>query len=1241
MYETLTQGHSNTLDQFVYHFGDHTCYDNTKITYGTNFSKVCSPGWYCSAYTSCGGNGVKNCTTMADYYSCGITFTGNLHDYDQNCAVACTDSDTANIPSVNYYVKGTAVGSVSRQDCCVDSSHQCVSSNTSILMERSCTNAYEGSVTSLEYNCGTEGKICSDGACVVAGVCNPDWFCSAFGSCVGGHKNCTTMTDRNNCNQTFTGNISTYGVSCTITGDCYQEFANVSTCGGQGSGSSYVCSAGWKVSPSDCLASIDGNWATAGDSFSTANYQVNYSIPSNVTTAYWQFGKNGVVSNTSIPSACFINGTIKVKAYVGTGTGGLYGAEFFCLNSTGWNQLFKDNTYNHGIVEEGIWWQGLACVPDWQCSAFTACINYQKNCTAVTDLNSCGQSFNGTLSTYNTACGQTNATECFQEFANVSTCWSQGIGNYTSSLGWNPTEADWVKLFDGNYSSYSQGWGTGVAYALYNIPTNVTSAIWSVKSGNMSSVTNVSIPASCLNSSNNGTFFGKIDATYNVGTAFKCWNGTGYQTILNATGGGTATSNVYEEGIWWSRVIIDVCYQETATIATGCGGMATGNYVCGGDWQNCSKLYDGNWSTRSVFNTDPDNNSLWVNYTIPADKNSAIWQFKDDQHNETNLTIPQSCMQGSQLKLLVNQYSYIIYPNIYYTFDYSCYNSSNQWQKTNTNVTYSPAFGWYEEGVFWQDIGCSPSWYCSQYNPCTNNTKTCIDVTDINDCGQSFGGNLSTFTQNCTATQCNASTNVYEFPTLWYEDFPYNDKITNHGWVGYPFTIGDNMYDSCSILFYDVNVTNSPVYHILNNPVIGTFEIKWDMMLESSLLNSTYEPNGVLGEFRIIDTESGGIPIHIVWDFTGNISWYDENLTEHQIGNWQSMINSYKLIVNLTNKSYDFYYTNESSLFTMVKGCDHCPFTADVAQVNKFSWEADAVVPINAYSYGMWLDRINLSQVVPGYNYTNITNYCNFDGCVFFDHFLYTDNTSIHGWYMFDTIPEFSYAKYENNTLGYFFEHEFTPTTPIDFVTMQSRMMFKQRQQNSSYPDMIDWMLDVPVDIRFADGTIYDHNRGDALLGSYGFDTWHTYTLVVNYNANTYDFYIDTSRVARNIPIANIGTSVSKVSYWENTDSKVYIDFIKVATGNALISSLTTDISETGVPTDHLRNCWMANGSFDWSCCSTDEIATRTFWCPTRVTGLNFLGNITNFALTYFLYFIILIIIAVILIPFLIQARRG
>ena len=90
-------------------------------------------------------------------------------------------------------------------------------------------------------------------------------------------------------------------------------------------------------------------------------------------------------------------------------------------------------------------------------------------------------------------------------------------------------------------------------------------------------------------------------------------------SILNASGGESMGG-------------IAQCYQETANVATACGGLATGSYTGPDLWS------DGNWSTWTTAL-----NIYSVVYTKPAGAQAtSFWRVKDSKLT-ANLTIPSSC----------------------------------------------------------------------------------------------------------------------------------------------------------------------------------------------------------------------------------------------------------------------------------------------------------------------------------------------------------------------------------------------------------------------------------------------------------------------------------------------------------------------------------------------------------------------------------------------------------------------
>jgi len=142
------------------------------------------------------------------------------------------------------------------------------------------------------------------------------------------------------------------------------------------------------------------------------------------------------------------------------------------------------------------------------------------------------------------------------------------------------------------------------------------------------------------------------------------------QTVYLDTGNNTFYLNNFTESILYINDINGsnfynatgssvMCYQETATTATACGGLATGSY--GGMWSpthaDCSvPMYDGNWSTSCEAHDNVDN-VFYVNYTKIGTNNSKL-QVKypsiEADGGFVNLTIPSTCFAQSNLQFLID-----------------------------------------------------------------------------------------------------------------------------------------------------------------------------------------------------------------------------------------------------------------------------------------------------------------------------------------------------------------------------------------------------------------------------------------------------------------------------------------------------------------------------------------------------------------------------------------------------------
>ena len=152
------------------------------------------------------------------------------------------------------------------------------------------------------------------------------------------------------------------------------------------------------------------------------------------------------------------------------------------------------------------------------------------------------------------------------------------------------------------------------------------------------------------------------------------------------------------------------CYQESANIATSCGGLSTGSYSSfSGPWNvNSSSTIDGDWSTfgaNDITETVGDS-SYNVTYTLPylfnntpLSNNLEIKVAKNYTSNIiANISINETCYSGrSSIKLkLISRLSET---QIY------CFNSTDgeKYQYTlNGNLNSTPYGHWiYEEAMVW------------------------------------------------------------------------------------------------------------------------------------------------------------------------------------------------------------------------------------------------------------------------------------------------------------------------------------------------------------------------------------------------------------------------------------------------------------------------------------------------------------------------------------------------------------
>jgi len=513
---------------------------------------------------------------------------------------------------------------------------------------------------------------------------------------------------------------------------------------------------------------------------------------------------------------------------------------------------------------------------------------------------------------------------------------------------------------------------------------------------------------------------------------------------------------------------------------------------------------------------------------------------------------------------------------------------------------------------------------------------------------------------------CSTYTDSYSYPTLWLDTFGYSgSSILGHNWVGYPFVIGENYDHACNILFMNYSKYSQDISYSFLQTISTSFVFTWDMFLDSRYSNTSYVLNGMPIDVYFKNSTGDQI-IHLVWGSDGIIYNYNSSGFSVPIGNWQGSFDSYKLVANMTSKTFNFYYTNSTNELSYVLGCANCTFRYDgtIKSVD-FYPQPPLMGSYANLSVGVWLDNLKMVLGAETAPPQNITNFCYFTGCIFHDHFNYTDDTYTHGWYQFNTTPSNSIVFYGNSTNGYDFQHYFDTIRITDsngIMSLQFRAKFPQPSESAL--DLIHFALYTTdglnkiIDLEFSDGIILDSNAGlgqpctgnlvfcqaGSGLGSYTYDHWNVYTMKIDFAGHTYDLYQDNNLLASGAPIVSTQTEMNKVGFWVNTDSSIELDYVTLAGGTLLVDSISNGLvnSETGVPLSDLRWCWSeTNGTFNWNCCTSAENATRSMMCPLRVTGRYWLGSATTFVLNNFIYFLIVVILFVILVPFIVPMLRG
>lgn len=156
--------------------------------------------------------------------------------------------------------------------------------------------------------------------------------------------------------------------------------------------------------------------------------------------------------------------------------------------------------------------------------------------------------------------------------------------------------------------------------------------------------------------------------------------------------------------------LADLCYQETANVSSGCGGISGGNYTFGlnfGDsyWQNKNNIIDGSYSTGGYFSLVGNKGNFTVNYKIPVATSSAKWQIK-----ATSATV--YCYNGTGWFNFTKISGSPFFSNV--TIPLSCLDNPNRAFTGRLQGYFTALIGIYEEGVWWNRTNFIDN--CSQFH---------------------------------------------------------------------------------------------------------------------------------------------------------------------------------------------------------------------------------------------------------------------------------------------------------------------------------------------------------------------------------------------------------------------------------------------------------------------------------------------------------------------------------------------
>jgi len=244
-----------------------------------------------------------------------------------------------------------------------------------------------------------------------------------------------------------------------------------------------------------------------------------------------------------------------------------------------------------------------------------------------------------------------NVSRYSPSYSNVYPPTDTNLSNQTWRFTWNCTDpyystVNWSFYIDGNLNA-SGDMGNATNY-IYNI-TNFDCGehTWYLECSNAANESNLSTSAtirpypafSGYTPANESTQVNNTNITLQVETT--CIADAGWFDVDRVAGG------------------TSYCYQETANVSTGCGGLDTGGYLCSGIWADpgasCANVSDGDWTTAG-WGLAGNTGYIFINYTKPSGAtNDSLWEVKDGA-GQVNLSITSDCWKYNDTILTLSGY---------------------------------------------------------------------------------------------------------------------------------------------------------------------------------------------------------------------------------------------------------------------------------------------------------------------------------------------------------------------------------------------------------------------------------------------------------------------------------------------------------------------------------------------------------------------------------------------------------